>query len=243
MMGFFDRELHFMGRWLAIAGFFGTALYLGLAVLLMNEKLSDLADMPLNEIGDFLAGVFSPLAFLWLVLGFLQQGRELKASTDALTLQAEELRASVLQQEELVRVSRQQHEEEVKARQAERQRNEIQAQPVLDIEKGPMSFSSGLITGRFALRNTGHQVTRVRLRWKSSAGVSLREQISVLPNGASVPFDITASPADIQNFLMHIDYIDGINQPRQKSFLFTRLENSSFPRFDVEAVHGTVIEA
>lgn len=232
-----------MGRWLAIAGFFGTALYLGLAAVLMNEKLGALADMPLNEIGDFLAGVFSPLAFLWLVLGFLQQGRELKASTDALTLQAAELRASVLQQEALVRVSRQQHEEEVKARQAERQRNEMQAQPVLDIESAMVARSSGLITSKFTLRNTGHQVTRVRPSWTSNAAVSLREHISVLANGASVPFDIVATADEIQNFFMHIDYIDGIGEQRRKSFLFTRRESSDLVGFRVELVHGKVTEA
>ncbi|MBF4211172.1 hypothetical protein EI533_26100 [Pseudomonas donghuensis] len=49
-----------------------------------------------------MAGVFSPLAFLWLVLGFVQQGFELRISSDALRLQAKELKASVAQQTELV---------------------------------------------------------------------------------------------------------------------------------------------
>ncbi len=43
-----------------------------------------------NEFGDFLAGFAAPLAFGWLVLGFFQQGEELR-------LQAAELRASVEQ--------------------------------------------------------------------------------------------------------------------------------------------------
>ena len=36
--------------------------------------------------GDFLGGVSSPLAFLWLVLGFFQQGREIRLSNKALQL-------------------------------------------------------------------------------------------------------------------------------------------------------------
>ena len=36
-----------------------------------------LTDKP-NELGDFLAGTFAPVAFLWLVLGFFQQGAELR---------------------------------------------------------------------------------------------------------------------------------------------------------------------
>ncbi len=34
--------------------------------------------MPLNEVGDFLAGSFSPLAFAWLAYGYWMQNRELK---------------------------------------------------------------------------------------------------------------------------------------------------------------------
>lgn len=54
-----------------------------------------------NEVGDFLAGIFGPLALLWVVLGFLQQGAELRYSRDALILQAKELRSSVLTQKNM----------------------------------------------------------------------------------------------------------------------------------------------
>ncbi|MCT9977748.1 hypothetical protein M2R48_05345 [Acinetobacter sp. I-MWF] len=47
-----------------------------------------------NELGDFLAGTFAPLAFLFLYLGYKQQGVELKQNTKALIMQAEELRIS-----------------------------------------------------------------------------------------------------------------------------------------------------
>ncbi|MDH2077201.1 hypothetical protein [Pseudomonas atacamensis] len=67
----------------------------------VGEKISNLKTMDLNAVGDFMAGVFSPLAFLWLVLGFVQQGLELRISSDALNLQAKELKASVKQQTEL----------------------------------------------------------------------------------------------------------------------------------------------
>lgn len=53
-------------------------------------ELDDLLKLSGNEFGDFLAGVFSPLAFLWLVLGFFQQGQELRASIHALELQGDE---------------------------------------------------------------------------------------------------------------------------------------------------------
>lgn len=53
----------------------------------------------LNEWGDYLAGAFSPLAFFWLIMGYLQQGKELQQNTKALELQAQELQNSVKQQE------------------------------------------------------------------------------------------------------------------------------------------------
>ena len=43
-----------------------------------------------NQLGDFLAGAISPLAFLWLIVGYLQQGK-------AIEIQSRELRAAVEQ--------------------------------------------------------------------------------------------------------------------------------------------------
>ncbi len=59
----------------------------------------------LNELGDALAGIFAPVAFLWLVLGYRQQGKQLEQNTQALEqqeralqLQIDEMRESVKQQ-------------------------------------------------------------------------------------------------------------------------------------------------
>lgn len=48
----------------------------------------------LNEIGDFFAGIFAPLAFFWLVRGFYQQSKGLEQNSEALRIQAEELTKS-----------------------------------------------------------------------------------------------------------------------------------------------------
>ncbi len=68
--------------------------------------------MNFNEWGDFFAGVFAPLAFLWLVIGYFQQGEELGLNTKALLqqeaalqLQVKELKNSVEQQAEMVKVT------------------------------------------------------------------------------------------------------------------------------------------
>jgi len=69
----------------------------------------------LNAQGDFFAGFFAPLAFLWLVLGYLQQGEELR-------MQAQELKNSVEQQTQLVQVSRDQLGQQAHALDEERKR-------------------------------------------------------------------------------------------------------------------------
>ncbi len=71
---------------------FVTLIYLFIVMIITD--LNDYTSLKLNEKGDLLAGIFSPLAFLWLVYGYLQQGQELKQNTKALTLQGDELRTS-----------------------------------------------------------------------------------------------------------------------------------------------------
>lgn len=68
-----------------------------------------------NEWGDWAAGTFAPIAFLWLVLGYLQQGEELKQNTaalhqqeQALKAQVAELAASVQAQSSLAKATQQQ---------------------------------------------------------------------------------------------------------------------------------------
>lgn len=91
-----------MGRVLAVIGIALTAMYAWFAWWLVGDRIQALQSMDLNEVGDFLAGAFGPVTILWLVLGFFQQGIELRQGTTALNLQATELRNSVVQQCEMV---------------------------------------------------------------------------------------------------------------------------------------------
>lgn len=91
-----------MGRVLAIIGIALTIGYALFSWWLVGDRIQSLRTMHLNEVGDFLAGAFGPLAILWLVLGFFQQGIELRQGTAALRLQAQELNNSVAQQCEMV---------------------------------------------------------------------------------------------------------------------------------------------
>ncbi len=92
-----------------------TIVWVAGALALFLCSPTSAAPTKLNEWGDFFAGVSAPIAFLWLVLGYLQQGQELKLSTEALRLQADELRHSVEQQRQLVEVTRLQVDSEREA--------------------------------------------------------------------------------------------------------------------------------
>ncbi|CUH81125.1 hypothetical protein TRM7557_03252 [Tritonibacter multivorans] len=79
-----------------------TSGYLGLLAGVFFKYTSAGASLSLNELGDYLAGAFAPLAFYWLVLGFFQQGKELQNSVDALNQKAIQLKQSASEQSKLV---------------------------------------------------------------------------------------------------------------------------------------------
>lgn len=94
-----------------------TAFYFFILYNFFGITLVKVRSLSANEVGDFLAGVFSPLAFLFLILSYLQntkalqmQSQELKASTDALHLQTQELANNVEEQRKLLNVTQQELE-------------------------------------------------------------------------------------------------------------------------------------
>jgi hypothetical protein len=54
---------------------------------------------PADALGSFLEGAFAPLAFLWLVIGFFLQQKELAGNNEAIRLQYREMRRSAEQAE------------------------------------------------------------------------------------------------------------------------------------------------
>lgn len=85
-----------------------TVLYLSFFAGFGIARWPELLNLELNEVGDLLAGIFAPLAFLWLILGFFQQQKELRLNTEALRIQSQELRQSVEQHRLLVKESTEQ---------------------------------------------------------------------------------------------------------------------------------------
>jgi hypothetical protein len=155
--------------WHTIAGMIATVIYLIGITAVVWGKRDTLPALTLNELGDFTAGAFSPLAFLWLVVGYLQQGEELRQNTAALELQAAELKASVDEQKALVEISRDQLEHAQEAYRLARKQDEISKSATFRlIEYGYATESPGRIKSQWRLRNVGYDALELRVRYADS---------------------------------------------------------------------------
>jgi hypothetical protein len=166
-----------------------------------------------NEWGDFFAGFFAPLAFLWLVLGYLQQGQELQLSTKALHLQAEELKNSVQQQRELVEVTRQQVESDREALLLERTIRQEAAKPRFDIQnQGGSSGNSG--NYHITITNAGNTATKVIGTIEGVSGTSTLFNIPMfvreIQHGAVLS---VTEPFPDSGATLTITYIDADGRP------------------------------
>lgn len=206
-------------------GFWATGAYLLFAAIMGIAAWSLLWKMSPNEFGDMLAGVFAPLAFLWLVLGFFQQGAELQASVEALQLQGEELRNSVAQQRELVEATREGIARDMEVAQDARKERERAAQPNFVPTLG------GYISGnqahyRLKFMNAGTGATNVAVIYQGNEVA----KAPVFSEGAEIQFSTTFSDlqavTEVSGF---IEYTDAIGGRRAKSYTFPTIEGGQHP--------------
>lgn len=123
-------------RWPVVVGGFVSALWVVTLIIYGVMAADNFAKLEPNAVGDFLAGAFAPLAFLWLVLGFWQQGHELRQNAHALRMQGQELQNSVEQQRELVKATREQLSFERERLDHERIEADRRAKPRLKLKAG-----------------------------------------------------------------------------------------------------------
>jgi hypothetical protein len=108
-----------------------TFIWLAGLVVVVWLNINTALELSLNEWGDFLAGGFAPLAFMWLVIGYFQQGKELKLNRETLSLQVQELRNSVEHQREMAVAAREDIELARSESEEKRAREKKQAQPAI----------------------------------------------------------------------------------------------------------------
>ena len=128
---------------------------------IIHLNFSDAVAMSLNEWGDFVAGAASPLALLWVVLGYRQHGEELRLNTEALKLQQVELQRQVEETEQLVKAANMQAQTmqtDLKERQS---RDAREAAPEF-VSDGVSSSSEGITV---TIRNRGGEARKVKLHY------------------------------------------------------------------------------
>lgn len=157
-----------------------------------------------NEVGDLLAGAFSPLAFLWLVLGYIQQGEELKNSADALWLQGRELQNSVEQQRELVQVTRDQLALDQQGRDAAEREASRDAMPTLVLRGSVSNFDAEHTDIAMELHNLGPLCTAVSIYY----GVSSIRQMTQFVTDSRQTLHLRLKAGQPANVPVRITYTD-----------------------------------
>lgn len=146
-----------------------------------------------NEWGDWAAGMFAPVAFFWLVLGYFQQGEELRQNTEALKMQQQELKNQVAETAILAANSARQAvaaEQMVSATLEEKQRIALREQA----DALPIFRMAGVSTSpngvRMTLRNAGATVTNLSVE-SLTEGVKVRiEPSGVLESGGDAALKV-----------------------------------------------------
>lgn len=137
-------------------------LLLIIAYSLFFYFFDDTKKVPLasNELGDFLAGLFAPIAFLYIYLGFKQQGAAIKKSNDSIIKQLE-IQNEMMELQKAERLAREHaakpiltfYPEIISGNQVEFKNN--------DWEEIPNTLKSRL---KITLGNKGSKITNVSIR-------------------------------------------------------------------------------
>lgn len=200
-----------------------TAIYLAGATALIWGRVGSLGSMPLNEVGDFLAGAFGPVAFLWLVLGFLQQGDELRQGTEALMLQAQELRNSVEQQSIMAAAATKQikaQEETLGLHLKERDRA-LRANFSVGTGSSGSGRRPGIPMNRLMFTNDGNTAFKAMVSLDAPF-LDAQQVLLGTVKGAErkeVQFDLTPTTGPLDGGAQ-INYVDSDGNQRSESFTF-----------------------
>lgn len=223
-----------MGKNYTRIGIAISAIYsLGLAYVLYR-RWDELFGLKLNEFGDLLAGAFGPLAILWLVLGYFQQGIELRLNSDALHLQAEELAHSVEQQRELVKVARDQYqsdreamEHQIKAFAAEQERIRIGALPKFTLSFGGSHGADSTHSINFA--NYGQTCTDLRLVAESTEVRFIPDSVLLLRTGETAKFQFTVPRTPpFEETKVDLSFTDGLGNFGRYEYKMTFKEGDGY---------------
>ena len=229
-----------MNRWLTVLGLSLTAAYLAFLCFVFNGRVVEILLLEPNEIGDVLAGSFGPLAILWLILGFFQQGYELRQNTEALKLQSSSLDAqvselinSVEQQRQLVDIARKQFENEIDTLRYEREKESRHAKP--DFIFSLLSHSTGStgICCRFRLTNVGNTSSNISFQFSEGIIDFSPRNLPLMDRNSEQEVALSLDEHIGLGGLawIKISFKDALGSLGQKSFVFARTKAGNFDHF------------
>ncbi|CAN7323829.1 hypothetical protein LJR168_001766 [Pseudoxanthomonas sp. LjRoot168] len=179
--------------------------YIAIMTAYTMHELDDVLGMKPNEFGDFLAGAFGPLALAWVVVGYFQQGVELRQNTQALELQVKELQRSVAEQARMNELALSQHEFQVSKASREAMEAEAQYAALFSVNLFNPFQAKAPATSQFKILNSGSNVVVTKI-----VSNDTRDDLPVIQGwGAGVDFLFTPSRAgkiDGQNVEIDVFY-------------------------------------
>ncbi|MFG6531981.1 MULTISPECIES: hypothetical protein [unclassified Sulfitobacter] len=233
-----DRPPDRLSRYGLIAtGLYFVVLTGGIAIA-ESWSLVEFGTLRLNELGDLLAGAFGPLALFWLVLGFFQQGKELRNSIATLKLQAEELANSVRQQEELVGVTREslQHEQEMMGLSLKQRKESLQPNLVVDFRA--TAGRGNIHKYKLAITNTGGSVSRFRAELIAANDDKIIVHTLHFETGDTIEQSTTDY---LENYFsdcqIDVTFIDRENDQFTQKYVLRHAADTSWPSFEAVRIH------
>ncbi len=208
-------------RFLTWIGVIATLLYVALVAYLVLGKLGTVKNLPLNELGDFLAGVFGPVVVLWLILGYFQQGIELRQNTEALRLQAEELRRSVEHQGDLVSVAREQAKTDKDALESQREMREREFRPNFVVSGdgiGGARYGDDTIDLSFHAFNRGAKALLVVAKFDVEMQFVKPERTEICDSDEHLKIAFRFADGSIRNCKLTLKFNDLLGISHQKDF-------------------------
>lgn len=216
----FRTVLALLFTFIYMCGFLFIAIY----------RQDELACLPLNELGDFLAGAFGPLALAWLVFGYFQQGEELRQGTEALLLQAQELRESVRQQADIAQATK-----------LSLRNNEKALEPILQLvfksSRSALTRDGYVDRDDFVISNSGAYCENLVIRVRLNGGEVSVKGCPGLASGESFDFEVDDTLIDNIYYIFDASYLKLNGMAGQQQFEVCKSCSDESLRLVVEKIY------
>jgi len=203
--------------------------------------------MDIEKLATAMSGALSPLALVWLVVGYFQQGIELKLNTRALQLQADELANSVREQQEanqhqakLVQVGQEQLKAELERIQNDRRVERSRNSPRIVFKSTGGSHSGSTSKQTVRLMNVGFSAREVHIH--SDADVQMQtHSLPLWPTTTDVSVTIehplSTPPSGKKIYVL---FTDGRGERMEQSFDIISIQNSAESHCELKLIDAGV---